>query len=133
MRRRDGLPSGSANRRARGGQDRFTGCSTSTRQSAASAANRDHPLDIDLIIVDEVSMVDVTLMKPAAPGRSRPGRAWSWSATADQLPSVGAGSVLADVIDSGAVPVARLVEIHRQAGSSYIHPCSPRCQPRQGA
>src|SRR5262249_57568578 len=38
----------------------------------------------------------------------------------DQLPSVGAGSVLADLIESGLVPVARLTEVHRQAGASWI-------------
>ena len=64
----------------------------------------DNPLDCDLLIVDETSMVDVMLMQAlmrAVPGRS----ALLIVGDIDQLPSVGPGQVLADVISSGAVPV----------------------------
>ena len=80
---------------------------------------RENPLDLDLLVIDEVSMVDVVLMNrllQAVP---------PWACVVlvgdrDQLPSVGAGAVLADLIDSGVIPVARLTEVHRQAGSSWI-------------
>ncbi len=80
---------------------------------------RENPLDLDLLVVDEVSMVDVVLMNQLL--RAVP----PWACVVlvgdmDQLPSVGAGSVLADLIESGVVPVARLTEIHRQAGASWI-------------
>ena len=81
--------------------------------------NRDQPLDFDLLVVDEVSMVDIRLMNQLL--RAIP----PWACLVlvgdvDQLPSVGPGSVLSDVIASRMVPVARLTEIHRQAGSSDI-------------
>jgi exodeoxyribonuclease V alpha subunit len=79
----------------------------------------DHHLDADLVVVDEVSMVDVVLMNQllrAVP----PSACVVLVGDVDQLPSVGAGSVLADVIASGAVRVARLTEVHRQARESYI-------------
>jgi exodeoxyribonuclease V alpha subunit len=80
---------------------------------------RDEPLDLDLLIVDEASMVDVVLMNRLVQ---------AVAATAclllvgdiDQLPSVGPGSVLADVIASGSVPVVRLTEIFRQVNQSWI-------------
>lgn len=80
---------------------------------------KENPLDIDLLIVDETSMVDVVLMNkllPAVP----PWAAVLLVGDVDQLPSVGPGSVLADLIDSGVVPVVRLTEVHRQAGASHI-------------
>ncbi len=78
-----------------------------------------HPLDGDLLVVDESSMVDVVLMAhllhavPNTMGLLLVG-------DVDQLPSVGPGQVLADIIDSGRVPVARLTEIHRQSAESRI-------------
>jgi exodeoxyribonuclease V alpha subunit len=81
--------------------------------------NRDNPLDADLIVVDESSMVDVVLMNrflQAVP----PWACVIFVGDVDQLPSVGAGAVLMDLIESNAVAVARLTEIHRQAGSSWI-------------
>ena len=77
------------------------------------------PLDCDLLVVDETSMVDVPLMRAvlnALPDRS----ALVLVGDVDQLPSVGPGQVLADVIASGAVPVVRLVEVFRQAAASRI-------------
>src|SRR5581483_2296643 len=80
---------------------------------------KEHPLDLDLLVVDEVSMVDVVLMNrllQAVP----PWACVVFVGDVDQLPSVGAGAVLADLIGSGVVPVARLTEVHRQAGASWI-------------
>ncbi len=77
------------------------------------------PLECDLLVVDETSMVDVPLM--AALLRALPRQAaLLLVGDVDQLPSVGAGQVLADVIGSGTVPVARLSEIFRQAAESRI-------------
>lgn len=77
------------------------------------------PLDCDLLVVDETSMVDVPLM--AALVRALPeSAALLLVGDVDQLPSVGPGQVLADVIAAGAVPVARLTEIFRQAATSRI-------------
>jgi ATP-dependent exoDNAse (exonuclease V) alpha subunit/very-short-patch-repair endonuclease len=81
--------------------------------------NRDNPLDADLLVVDETSMVDVVLMNrllQAVP----PWACVVLVGDVDQLPSVGAGAVLTDLIESKAVAVARLTEVHRQAGSSWI-------------
>jgi exodeoxyribonuclease V alpha subunit len=69
--------------------------------------------------VDEASMVDVVLMNQLV--RAIPAHACLvLVGDVDQLPSVGPGRVLADVIDSGVVPVVRLTEIFRQAGQSWI-------------
>ena len=81
--------------------------------------DRDRPLDLDLLVVDEASMVDVTLMNKLA--QAVPRRACLvLVGDVDQLPSVGPGTVLADVIDSGAVPIVRLTHIFRQAEASWI-------------
>jgi exodeoxyribonuclease V alpha subunit len=79
----------------------------------------DNPLDCDLLVVDETSMVDVMLMQAlvkAIPAKA----ALLIVGDIDQLPSVGPGQVLADVIASGAVPVVRLTEVFRQAAQSRI-------------
>ncbi len=79
----------------------------------------DNPLDCDLLVVDETSMVDVLLMQAlmkAVPDKA----ALLIVGDIDQLPSVGPGQVLADVISSGAVPVVRLTEVFRQAAQSQI-------------
>jgi exodeoxyribonuclease V alpha subunit len=78
-----------------------------------------NPLECDLLIVDETSMVDVMLMQAlmkAAPDNA----ALLIVGDIDQLPSVGPGQILADVIASGAVPVVRLTEVFRQAAQSRI-------------
>ncbi len=78
-----------------------------------------NPLDLDLLVVDEASMVDVVLMNrllQAVPKRA----CLVLVGDVDQLPSVGPGMVLADTIASGVVPVVRLTEIFRQAGQSWI-------------
>ena len=79
----------------------------------------DHPLACDLLVIDETSMVDVLLMQALL--RAIPDHAALLVVgDIDQLPSVGPGQVLADVIASGAVPVIRLTEIFRQAAQSRI-------------
>src|SRR6266481_3941317 len=79
----------------------------------------DNPLDCDLLVVDGTSMVDVMLMQAlmkAVPDTA----ALLIVGDIDQLPSVGPGQVLTDVISSGAVPVVRLTEVFRQAAQSQI-------------
>ena len=81
--------------------------------------NSDDQLDAKTIIVDEMSMVDVFLMRSLLKAIKN-GSRLILSGDADQLPSVGAGNVLDDLIESGVVPVVRLTEIFRQAGKSAI-------------
>lgn len=79
----------------------------------------EQPLEGDVFVVDETSMVDITLsahLFQAVP----PGAALILVGDVDQLPSVGPGNVLADIINSGTVPVARLTEVFRQAAESRI-------------
>jgi exodeoxyribonuclease V alpha subunit len=81
--------------------------------------NEDNPLHCDLMVVDETSMVDVMLMQAlvkAVPNNA----AMLIVGDIDQLPSVGPGQVLADIIASDAVPVIRLTEVFRQAAQSRI-------------
>ncbi|MGU3559867.1 SF1B family DNA helicase RecD2 [Methylobacterium radiotolerans] len=81
--------------------------------------NEENPLACDLLVIDETSMVDVPLMNAltkAVPEHA----ALLLVGDVDQLPSVGPGQVLADVIASGAIPVARLTEVFRQAAKSRI-------------
>ncbi len=82
---------------------------------------RDRPLDADLVIVDEVSMLDVPLLVHLL--RSIPSACrLLLVGDADQLPSVGPGRVLGDLIASGAVAVERLEKVFRQAeGSGIVH------------
>ena len=78
-----------------------------------------HPLDCQLLVLDETSMVDVPLMRALL--RALPDTAaLLLVGDADQLPSVGPGQVLADIIGSGALPVVRLVEVFRQAAASQV-------------
>ena len=79
----------------------------------------DYQLDCDLLVVDEASMVDVMLMQAlmkAVPDDA----ALLIVGDIDQLPSVGPGQVLADVIASGVIPVVRLTDVFRQAAESRI-------------
>jgi len=78
-----------------------------------------NPLDADLLVVDEASMVDAQLFS-AVVGALRPGAQLVLVGDIDQLPSVGAGAVLSDVIASEAATVIRLTEIFRQAAASQI-------------
>ena len=88
-------------------------------QNAGFKRNRENPLEADLLVIDESSMVDVVLMNKllaAVPDQA----ALLVVGDVDQLPSVGPGSVLADIIDSGITPTVRLTEIFRQAATSRI-------------
>ncbi|HEX2556434.1 MAG TPA: ATP-dependent RecD-like DNA helicase [Microvirga sp.] len=81
--------------------------------------NEENPLDCDLLVVDETSMVDVPLMNALT--KAIPEHAGLLLVgDVDQLPSVGPGQVLADIINSGRIPVARLTEVFRQAAESRI-------------
>ncbi|MDF2878738.1 MAG: ATP-dependent RecD-like helicase [Clostridia bacterium] len=81
--------------------------------------NEENPLEADVIIVDEMSMVDVTLMHALLKAVVE-GQRLVLIGDADQLPSVGAGNVLKDIIKSQRVPVVRLMQIFRQATQSAI-------------
>ena len=83
------------------------------------ARNAEAPLECDACIIDETSMVDIFLMKSLLDAL-KPGSCLVLVGDADQLPSIGAGNVLRDIIASGAVPVVRLSEIFRQAMESMI-------------
>jgi exodeoxyribonuclease V alpha subunit len=88
-------------------------------QGSRFLRDRDNPLDVDMVVVDEVSMVDLVLMNALT-------RALDVTShlllvgDVDQLPSVGAGSVLRDLIGSGVVPTVVLDHIFSQAAGSYI-------------
>ena len=79
----------------------------------------ENPLDCDILVLDEASMVDVMLMQAllkAVPEHA----ALLVVGDIDQLPSVGPGQVLADLIASGSVPVVRMTQVFRQAEQSRI-------------
>ena len=81
--------------------------------------NEENPIEADVIIIDEMSMVDILIMNhllKAIPAGSR----LILVGDADQLPSVGAGSVLLDIICCNVIKTVRLTEIFRQAGESMI-------------
>lgn len=83
------------------------------------AHNSENPLDVDLVLVDEISMVDIALMKSlleALPDHC----ALILVGDADQIPPVGAGNILQSIIDSGRFTVVRLKEIFRQSERSLI-------------
>ena len=88
-------------------------------RSGGFKRNADNPLDCDLLVVDEASMIDVMLMQ-ALMKATPDDAALLIVGDIDQLPSVGPGQVLADIIGSGAAPVVRLTEVFRQAAASRI-------------
>lgn len=81
--------------------------------------NEEDPLDFDAVIIDEASMIDILLMK-ALLDAIPIGTKLIIVGDADQLPPVGAGNVLRDIIDSEIIPSVRLTEIFRQAKESLI-------------
>ncbi|VWX54030.1 ATP-dependent RecD-like DNA helicase [Novosphingobium sp. 9U] len=81
--------------------------------------NEHNPLECQLLVIDEASMIDVMLMHATLKALPA-GAALLLVGDVDQLPSVGPGQVLKDVIASGAVPVVRLTEVFRQAATSRI-------------
>ena len=83
------------------------------------ARNEENPLEADVVIVDEASMIDILLMKALLDGL-KPGARLILVGDADQLPPVGAGNVLRDIIDSEMVHTVKLSRIFRQAQESLI-------------
>ena len=83
------------------------------------ARGEDKPIEADCVIADETSMIDLALMR-ALLRAIEPGTRLILVGDADQLPSVGAGNVLGDILDSGEVPHIRLTEIYRQSEKSRI-------------
>ena len=81
--------------------------------------NEENPLEADVVIIDEVSMVDIMLMKSLVKALM-PGTRLILVGDVDQLPSVGPGNVLSDIINSKEIKVVKLNEIFRQARESAI-------------
>jgi exodeoxyribonuclease V alpha subunit len=81
--------------------------------------NEENPLDVDFLVVDEASMLDLLLTNHLLKA-ARPGTHVLFVGDVDQLPSVGAGDVLRDLIASDVAPVTRLTTIFRQAAGSQI-------------
>ena len=88
-------------------------------EEGSFARGTDNPLEFDTLIVDEMSMVDIFLMRSLLRALL-PGTRLIMVGDADQLPSVGAGNVLHDILESGVVPSVRLTEIFRQDERSMI-------------
>jgi len=89
------------------------------QQSGGFARGPQNPLNCDLLVADETSMIDVPLLSKLL--RALPEKAHLLLVgDVDQLPSVGPGMALGDIIRSGTVPVVRLTEIFRQAAGSRI-------------
>ena len=83
------------------------------------ARTQDNPLEMDTLIIDEMSMVDIFLMRSVLRALV-PGTRLIMVGDSDQLPSVGAGNVLRDILDSGTIPAVELTEIFRQDEKSMI-------------
>lgn len=88
-------------------------------EEGAFARNEEHPLECACLIVDEASMIDLMLMRSLLRA-VEPGTRLIIVGDSDQLPSVGAGNVLGDILASGVVPSVRLTDIFRQADTSRI-------------
>ncbi|MEN6392466.1 MAG: ATP-dependent RecD-like DNA helicase [Anaerolineaceae bacterium] len=81
--------------------------------------NAENPLNVDMLVVDEASMLDTQLAFHLTQA-IEPGTHLLLVGDVDQLPAVGAGDVLRDLIDSGSAPVTRLMVIFRQSAGSHI-------------
>ncbi|HIV17952.1 MAG TPA: ATP-dependent RecD-like DNA helicase [Candidatus Merdivicinus intestinigallinarum] len=81
--------------------------------------NEQHPLDADAVVIDEMSMVDIFLFESLLRG-IKMGCRLILVGDSDQLPSVGPGNVLRDLIDSGKIPTVELKQVFRQAAESLI-------------
>jgi exodeoxyribonuclease V alpha subunit len=82
--------------------------------------NAESPLECDVLIIDETSMIDIRLMDSLVDALTDK-TMLILVGDVDQLPSVGPGRVLSDMIDSGIIPVSRLTYLHRQAAESLIN------------
>ena len=97
----------------------LSGMQEESSAEAHFARNRANPLEADVIIIDEMSMVDIQLMQSLLEAAA-PGTRLILVGDRDQLPSVGPGNVLKDIIQSGRFHVVRLTRIFRQAEASDI-------------
>jgi exodeoxyribonuclease V alpha subunit len=102
-----------------GGQDKIHRLLEVQPATGAFTRNEGRPLETDLLVADEMSMVDVPLMSHLLRALP-PSASLLLVGDVDQLPSVGPGMVLRHIIDSGVVPVVRLTEVFRQAAHSRI-------------
>src|SRR5262249_39906768 len=98
------------------------------RPGGAPSFDRDNPLDADLVVVDESSMLDLILANKLVKAIP-PGAHLLLVGDVDQLPSAGAGEVLRDVLAASTIPQVRLTKIFRQAAESGVvvnaHPLTP--------
>ena len=102
------------------GKDGSAGAGSESRlEGMHFERNEENPLDADVIIIDEMSMVDISLMH-ALLKAVNVGTRLILVGDVNQLPSVGPGNVLRDLIDSGKFPVVKLTKIFRQAAQSDI-------------
>lgn len=90
-------------------------------QEGGFIRNHHYPLDCDLVVIDEISMVDIRLMAALLDAIPPSGCQLLMVGDRNQLPSVGPGKVLSDMIFSGEIPVVELTELHRQAAGSLIN------------
>lgn len=98
---------------------RLLGVQKTTKGYNVFSHNEEEPLSADVIILDEVSMIDITLMSAFLKAVKRGARV-IFSGDADQLPSVGPGNIIHDMIESKTIPVVHLNQIFRQAEESLI-------------
>ena len=89
------------------------------RPGGEASYDRDNPLDVDLLVVDEASMLDLILANKLVKAIP-PGAHLLLVGDVDQLPSVGAGQVLRDLLDADTIPRVRLTEVFRQAAQSGV-------------
>ncbi len=94
-------------------------CAQMSGRTHIFGCNEEHPLNADVIILDEASMVDTPLMASLLRAIKHGGRV-IFAGDSDQLPSVGPGNVLHDIIESGKVPVIKLTRVFRQSTESLI-------------
>ena len=88
-------------------------------QTGGFARDRDNPLEVELLVIDEASMLDIQLLA-ALLDATPDGARLLLVGDADQLPSVGAGNVLADLVAAASIPTVRLTEVFRQGERSSI-------------
>lgn len=88
--------------------------------------NAGNPLEVDVVAVDESSMLDVELAAALLDAIDATRTRLILIGDADQLPPVGPGRVFGDLVESGDVPVARLTTLHRSAQKSWIHVSAQR-------
>lgn len=97
----------------------LSGAPEEDRNTASFERNEDNPLEVDAVIIDEMSMVDIFLFR-ALLKAIPPGARLIMVGDANQLPSVGPGQVLKDLIESGCFDVTKLETIYRQEGTGDI-------------